>query len=132
MIGLSEDPQRQSFVNQLQMALCRMDQTQSCGDRPPARLLVMDEAQTLAPARGFTACTRSTLACRRSPKVRPGTDLATQAPRPAQPDSRNAITQFLWCASFARADRRRQEMARAKGGLYGHQQAAGRQLLCRD
>jgi len=62
MIGLSEDPQRQSFVNTAANGTVRMDQTQSCRRRPLRGLLVMDEAQTLAPARGFTACTRSTLA----------------------------------------------------------------------
>ena len=62
MIGLSSDEQRQSFVNQLQMALFAWIKRNPPGARPLRGLLMMDEAQTIAPAKGFTACTRSTLA----------------------------------------------------------------------
>jgi hypothetical protein len=60
MIGLPTEEQRQSFVNQLQMALFVWIKRNPAGTRPLRGLLVMDEAQTLAPSRGFTPSTRST------------------------------------------------------------------------
>ena len=46
------DGERQSFVNQLQMALFAWIKKHPAGDRPLGGLFVMDEAQTLAPASG--------------------------------------------------------------------------------
>jgi hypothetical protein len=82
MIGLSTDEQRQSFVNQLQIALFAWIKRNPAGTRPLNGLLVMDEAQTIAPAKGFTACTRSTLALSsQARKYGLGLVFATQAPK---------------------------------------------------
>ena len=119
MIGLSEDPQRQSFVNQLQMALFAWIKRNPAGDRPLRGLLVMDEAQTLAPARGFTACTRSTLALSsQARKYGLGLVFATQAPKGLHNQiPGNAITQFYGALHSPVQIDAAQEMARAKGGL---------------
>jgi len=61
MIGLSSYEQRQSFVNQLQMALFAWIKRNLAGARL-LRGLLLDDAQTIAPAKGFMACMRSTLA----------------------------------------------------------------------
>ena len=51
MVGLpANEPQRQGFVNQLQMALFAWIKQHPAGDRPLGGLLVMDEAQKLAPS----------------------------------------------------------------------------------
>jgi len=60
--GLPNDDQRQSFVNQLQMALFSWIKKNPAGERPLGGLFVMDEAQTFAPSSGATASTSSTLA----------------------------------------------------------------------
>lgn len=119
MIGLSSDEQRQSFVNQLQMALFAWIKRNPAGDRPLGGLLVMDEAQNFAPARGFTACTRSTLALSsQARKYGLGLVFATQAPKSLNHNiPGNAATQFYGLLnSPAQIDTAR-EMARAKGGL---------------
>jgi len=61
LIGLPEMEQRQSFVNQLQMALFSWIKRNPARDRPPGGLFVMDEVQDLAPSTGTTACTVGTL-----------------------------------------------------------------------
>jgi hypothetical protein len=82
MIGLISDEQRQGFVNQLQMALFAWIKRNPAGDRPLGGLLVMDEAQTLAPSSGSTPCTASTLALvSQARKYGLGLVFATQAPR---------------------------------------------------
>ena len=119
MIGLSSDDQRQSFVNQLQMALFAWIKRNPAGDRPLGGLLVMDEAQNFAPAKGFTACTRSTLALSsQARKYGLGLVFATQAPKGLNHNiPGNAATQFYGLLnSPAQIDTAR-EMARAKGGL---------------
>ena len=87
-VGLHSDEQRQGFVNQLQMALFAWIKRNPAGDRPLGGLFVMDEAQTLAPSTGTTACTASTLAlASQARKYGLGLVFATQAPQgPAQPD----------------------------------------------
>jgi DNA helicase HerA-like ATPase len=119
MIGLSSDEQRQSFVNQLQMALFAWIKRNPADDRPLRGLLVMDEAQTLAPARGFTACTRSTLALSsQARKYGLGLVFATQAPKGLHNQiPGNAVTQFYGLLSAPAQIGAAQEMARAKGGL---------------
>jgi hypothetical protein len=119
MIGLSSDEQRQSFVNQLQMALFAWIKRNPAGDRPLRGLLVMDEAQTLAPSRGFTACTRSTLALSsQARKYGLGLVFATQAPKGLHNQiPGNAVTQFYGLLSAPVQITAAQEMARAKGGL---------------
>jgi len=82
MIGLPSEEQRQSFINQLQMALFAWIKRNPAGTRALRGLLVMDEAQTLAPSRGFTLCTRSTVALSsQARKYGLGLVLATQAPK---------------------------------------------------
>jgi hypothetical protein len=119
MIGLSSEEQRQSFVNQLQMALFAWIKRNPAGDRPLRGLLVMDEAQTLAPSRGFTACTRSTLALSsQARKYGLGLVFATQAPKGLHNQiPGNAVTQFYGLLSAPVQITAAQEMARAKGGL---------------
>jgi hypothetical protein len=81
-IGLPTNQQRQSFVNQLQMALFAWIKQHPAGDRPLGGLFVMDEAQTLAPSGAMTACTESTLAlASQARKYGLGLVFATQAPR---------------------------------------------------
>jgi uncharacterized protein DUF87 len=82
MIGLPTDAQRQGFVNQLQMALFAWIKRHPAGARPLGGLFVMDEAQTLAPSDGKTACTASTLAlASQARKYGLGLVFATQAPK---------------------------------------------------
>jgi hypothetical protein len=81
-VGLPSNEQRQSFVNQLQMALFAWIKQHPAGDRPLGALFVMDEAQTLAPSGAMTACTESTLAlASQARKYGLGLVFATQAPR---------------------------------------------------
>ena len=119
MIGLSSEEQRQSFVNQLQMALFAWIKRNPAGTRPLRGLLVMDEAQTLAPSRGFTSCTRSTVALSsQARKYGLGLVFATQAPKGL--DNRipgNAATQFYGLLNAPAQITTAQEMARAKGGV---------------
>lgn len=119
MIGLQSDEQRQGFVNQLQMALFAWIKRNPAGDRPLGGLLVMDEAQTLAPSRGFTACTRSTLALSsQARKYGLGLVFATQAPKSLHNQiPGNATTQFYGLLNAPAQIESAKEMARAKGGL---------------
>ncbi|MEU8661793.1 ATP-binding protein, partial [Actinoplanes philippinensis] len=82
MIGLSSEEQRQSFVSQLQMGLMTWIKAHPARDRPLSGLLVMDEAQTIAPSGLTTAATESTLAlASQARKYGLGLIFATQAPR---------------------------------------------------
>lgn len=119
MVGLSSDEQRQSFVNQLQMGLFAWIKRNPAGDRPLGGLLVMDEAQNFAPAKGFTACTRSTLALSsQARKYRLGLVFATQAPKSLNHNiPGNAATQFYGLLNSPAQIETAREMARAKGGL---------------
>jgi hypothetical protein len=81
-VGLPADEQRQSFVNQLQLALFSWIKQHPAGNRPLGGLLVMDEAQTLAPSGAMTPCTQSTLALvSQARKYGLGLVFATQAPK---------------------------------------------------
>ncbi|MFB1295654.1 helicase HerA domain-containing protein [Mycobacterium sp. pW049] len=119
MIGLASDEQRQSFVNQLQMALFAWIKRHPAGDKPLGGLLVMDEAQNFAPARGFTPCTRSTLALSsQARKYGLGLVFATQAPKGLNLNiPGNAATQFYGLLNAPAQIETAREMARAKGGL---------------
>jgi len=135
MIGLSSDEQRQSFVNPLQMALFAWIKRNPPGARPLRGLLMMDDAQTIAPAKGFTACTRSTLALSsQARKYGLGLVFATQAPKGLHNQiPGNAITQFYGLLSAPAQISSAQETARAKSGFDArHQQVALRQLLRGD
>jgi hypothetical protein len=82
LIGLPNDDQRQSFVNQLQMALFAWAKKNPSGDRPLGALYVMDEAQTFAPSSPATACSQSTRAlAAQARKYGLGLVFATQAPK---------------------------------------------------
>lgn len=82
LIGLPNDDQRQSFVNQLQMALFAWAKKNPAGDRPLGALYVMDEAQTFAPSSPTTACSQSTRAlAAQARKYGIGLVFATQAPK---------------------------------------------------
>ncbi|GAA3192063.1 helicase HerA domain-containing protein [Dactylosporangium siamense] len=118
LAGLTNDEQRQSFVNQLQMALFAWIKRHPAGDRPLGGLFVMDEAQTLAPSAGNTPCTASTIAlASQARKYGLGLVFATQAPKGLHNQiSGNATTQFFGLLnSPAQIDAAR-ELALAKGG----------------
>ncbi|MCW2685113.1 MAG: family ATPase [Mycobacterium sp.] len=118
MIGLPNEEQRQSFVNQLQMALFAWIKRNPAGDRPLGGLLVMDEAQTLAPSGRFTACTTSTLALSsQARKYGLGLVFATQAPKGLHNHiPGNAATQFYGLLNSPAQISTAEEMARVKGG----------------
>ncbi len=118
MVGLPAEEQRQSFVNQLQMALFAWIKRHPAGDRPLGGLLVMDEAQTLAPSSGTTAATASTLALvAQARKYGLGLVFATQAPRGLHnyiPG--NAATQFFGLLGAPVQIAAAVQMAQARGG----------------
>ena len=95
-VGLPSNEQRQSFVNQLQMALFAWVKQHPAGERPLGGLFVMDEAQTLAPSGAMTACTGSTLAlASQARKYGLGLVFATQSPKGIHNQiAGNAATQF--------------------------------------
>jgi hypothetical protein len=118
MVGLTNEQQREGFVNQLQMALFSWIKRNPAADRPLGGLLVMDEAQNFAPSDRYTACTRSTLALvSQARKYGLGLVFATQAPRGLHnyiPG--NAATQFYGLLNSPAQITVAREMARAKGG----------------
>lgn len=117
LIGLPTDQQRQSFVNQLQMALFAWIKKHPANDRPLGGLFVMDEAQTLAPSGSMTACTASTLAlASQARKYGLGLVFATQAPRGIH--NRivgNSATQFFGFINSPAQVTAAKEMAAARG-----------------
>jgi hypothetical protein len=117
-VGLPSDDQRQSFVNQLQMALFAWIKKHPAGDRPLGGLLVMDEAQTLAPSGAITACTQSTLAlASQARKYGLGLVFATQAPKGLHNRiPGNAATQFFGLLNSPVQIGAARDMALAKGG----------------
>jgi DNA helicase HerA-like ATPase len=117
-VGLSSDGQRQSFVNQLQMALFAWIKPNPAGDRPLGGLFVMDEAQTLAPSTGNTPCTASTVAlASQARKYGLGLVFATQAPKGLHNQiSGNATTQFFGLLNAPAQIDAARELAQAKGG----------------
>ena len=118
MIGLPDVAQRQGFVNQLQMALFSWIKRHPAADRPLSGLLVMDEAQELAPSGQVTACTESTLRLvSQARKYGLGLLFATQAPKALQNRiPGNATTQFYGLLSSPTQIDAAREVARAKGG----------------
>ncbi|MGK5671325.1 ATP-binding protein [Micromonospora sp. URMC 106] len=117
-VGLTSDQERQSFVNQLQMALFAWIKRHPAGDRPLGGLFVMDEAQTFAPSTGNTPCTASSIAlASQARKYGLGLVFATQAPKGLHNQiSGNATTQFFGLLNApAQIDAARQ-LAEAKGG----------------
>jgi len=118
LIGLQSDEQRQSFVNQLQMALFAWVKKHPAGDRPLGGLFVMDEAQTFAPSGAITACTKSTLAlASQARKYGLGLVFATQSPKGLHNQiPGNAATQCYGLLNAPVQIDAAREMARAKGG----------------
>lgn len=81
-IGLATEQQKQSFVSQLEMELFAWLRTHPAGERPLGGLLVIDEAQTIAPAGASTPSTQTTaLLAGQARKFGLGLVLATQAPK---------------------------------------------------
>ncbi|MFF2083491.1 helicase HerA domain-containing protein [Nocardia sp. NPDC058176] len=117
-IGLPTDEQRQTFVNQLQLALFAWIKRHPAGDRPLGGLLVLDEAQTFVPARGSTASTESTLKlATQARKYGLGMVYATQAPKALHNlVTGNAATQFFGLLNAPVQIQAAAELARAKGG----------------
>lgn len=116
-VGLADEAQRQSFVNQLQLALFAWIKRNPAGDRPLGGLFVMDEAQTLAPSGAMTASTYSTLAlASQARKYGLGLVFATQAPKGLHNQiPGNASTQMFGLLNAPAQIAAAQEMARAKG-----------------
>jgi hypothetical protein len=118
LIGLPELSQRQSFVNQLEMALFSWIKKHPARDRPLSGLLVMDEAQDLAPSGHVTPSSESTIRLvSQARKYGLGLLFATQAPKGIHNRiTGNATTQFYGLLnSPAHIDAAR-DVARAKGG----------------
>nr|WP_221376463.1 DUF87 domain-containing protein [Actinoplanes polyasparticus] len=118
LVGLPSDDVRQSFVNQLQMALFAWIRKNPAGDRPLLGLLVMDEAQTFAPSGAMTACTQSTLAlAAQARKYGLGLIFATQAPKGLHNRiPGNAATQMYGLMNSPIQIEAARDMAKAKGG----------------
>ncbi|MDI5974638.1 helicase HerA domain-containing protein [Amycolatopsis magusensis] len=116
LVGLPAEEQRQSFVSQLQMALFAWIKRHPAGDRPLGGLLVMDEAQTIAPSGSLTASTHSTLAlASQARKYGLGLVFATQAPRGIHNRiAGNAATQFFGFLNSPPQIAAAKEMAAAK------------------
>ncbi|WP_218009212.1 ATP-binding protein [Herbidospora cretacea] len=117
-VGLQSDSERQSFVNQLQMALFAWIKKNPAGDRPLGGLFVMDEAQNFAPSGAGTVCTQSTLAlASQARKYGLGLVFATQAPKGLHNRiPGNAATQFYGLLNAQVQIEAAKEMARVKGG----------------
>ncbi len=115
-VGLPSDEQRQAFVNQLQMEVFAWIKRNPAGDRPLGGLLVMDEAQMLAPSSPMTASTYSTIIlASQARKYGLGLLLATQAPKGLHNQiTGNATTQFFGVLNSPAQIAAANEMARAK------------------
>jgi hypothetical protein len=120
-VGLPSEEQRQGFVNQLQMEIFGWAKRHPAGDRPLGGLLVMDEAQTLAPSAGVTPSTRSTIMlASQARKYGLGLLFATQAPKGLHNQvTGNATTQFFGRLNSPAQIAAANEMARAKGSTVG-------------
>ncbi|HEY2241790.1 MAG TPA: DUF87 domain-containing protein [Streptosporangiaceae bacterium] len=118
MVGLTSDEQKLGFVNQLQMALFSWIKKHPAHDRPLGGLLVMDEAQTLAPSGRSTISTQSTLLlASQARKYGLGLLFATQSPRGLHNQvAGNATTQFFGLLNAPTQIDAARELAKAKGG----------------
>ncbi|HEY0453500.1 helicase HerA domain-containing protein [Actinophytocola sp.] len=117
-IGLPSDEQRQSFVNQLQLELFAWIKNNPAGDRPLGSLLVMDEAQIVAPSGAFTPSTQSTLMlAAQARKYGLGLVFATQKPKGLNNSiPGNASTLVIGQLNAPVQIQAAEEMAQAKGG----------------
>ena len=116
-VGLAADEQRQGFVSQLQLEVFAWAKRNPAADRPLGGLIVMDEAQTIAPSGNLTASTQSTiLLASQARKYGLGLILATQAPKGVHNQVvGNATTQFFGRLNSPAQIAAATEMARAKG-----------------
>lgn len=115
-VGLADEGTRQGFVNQLQMALfawVKRNPSDGLGG-----LLVMDEAQTLAPSGAMTACTQSSLVlASQARKYGLGLVFATQAVTGLHNRiASNAATQVLGRMNAPAQITAARGLAQAKGG----------------
>lgn len=117
-IGLPTDEQRQTFVNQLQLALFAWIKRNPAGDRPLGGLLVLDEAQTFVPQGRTTPSSQSTLQlAAQARKYGLGLVYATQAPKALENRvTGNAATQFFGRLNASAQIQAAAELARAKNG----------------
>ena len=134
LVGLPSDEQRQSFVNQLQMALFAWIKRNPAGDRPLRRAVRDGRGADPRPVEGNHGLHASTLAlASQARKYGLGLVFATQAPKGLHNQiPGNATTQFFGLLNAPAQIAAAQEMARAKGGDARHQPAARRQLLRGD
>ncbi|MGW6445134.1 ATP-binding protein [Lentzea sp. NPDC055074] len=116
-VGLPSDEQRQGFISQLQLEVFAWIKRNPAADRPLGGLMVMDEAQTIAPSGGVSASTRTTiLLASQARKYGLGLLLATQAPKGVHNQvTGNATTQFFGRLNSPAQIAAATEMARAKG-----------------
>ncbi|NUT47296.1 MAG: ATP-binding protein [Saccharothrix sp.] len=120
-VGLVSEEQKQGFVSQLQLEVFAWIKRNPAVDRPLGGLVVMDEAQTIAPSGGWTASTQSTiLLASQARKYGLGLLLATQAPKGVHNQVvGNATTQFFGRLNSPAQIAAATEMARAKGSSVG-------------
>ncbi len=116
-VGLPSEEQRQGFISQLQLEVFAWIKRNPAVDRPLGGLMVMDEAQTIAPSGGVTACTQTTiLLASQARKYGLGLLLATQAPKGVHNQvTGNATTQFFGRLNSPAQIAAATDMARAKG-----------------
>ncbi|MFE9746391.1 ATP-binding protein [Saccharothrix saharensis] len=116
-VGLPAEEQKQGFVSQLQLEVFAWVKRNPAVDRPLGGLVVMDEAQTIAPSGGWTASTQSTiLLASQARKYGLGLLFATQAPKGVHNQVvGNATTQFFGRLNSPAQIAAATEMARAKG-----------------
>lgn len=116
-VGLPSEEQRQGFISQLQLEVFAWIKRHPAVDRPLGGLMVMDEAQTIAPSSGVTASLQTTiLLASQARKYGLGLLLATQAPKGVHNQvTGNATTQFFGRLNSPAQIAAATDMARAKG-----------------
>ncbi len=116
-VGLPSEEQRQGFISQLQLEVFAWIKRNPAVDRPLGGLMVMDEAQTIAPSGGVTASLQTTiLLASQARKYGLGLVLATQAPKGVHNQvTGNATTQFFGRLNSPAQIAAAVDMARAKG-----------------
>lgn len=117
LAGLGTDDRRTNFVNQLQMASFAWIKKHPATDPPLGGLLVMDEAQSFAPAVGMTAAKKSTSAlASQARKYDLGRISATQSPTGIDNKvSANSATQIFGLLNHPTQIERAKELAANKG-----------------
>ncbi|MFS8095663.1 DUF87 domain-containing protein [Lentzea alba] len=116
-VGLPSEEQRQGFISQLQLEVFAWIKRNPAVDRPLGGLMVMDEAQMIAPSGGATASLQTTiLLASQARKYGLGLLLATQAPKGVHNQvTGNATTQFFGRLNSPAQIAAATDMARAKG-----------------